>query len=362
MIVTRAARPLALLTLLLAGCTGASRPEGRIAPYLETYRTQPHYRAFAVARGTSYGQSYGLGSASAADSVQQAIDVALAYCRRDQDPSMLAGCKLYALGDIQVYDMDDEQLAVARCVYAGDIDARSIEGATLESCRAAAGPANPDGRSLGHYRSLAPYRALAAAGDPGTPGATLGWSQDAVSLDGAIDAAIQDCEARRPPSQPDCRLHAIGDIVVAGVSETRIQRARCLAILDPAAASLEGPDASRCATAAMGLPSGEAAGDGTTRLTAADIRARLIGNTALSLSGPSHYVQLSPDGRASLRSGREPRQDTGTWRIDESGRLCLRWQRQGAGQEACSPVSRSGTTYGFADADYALIRGTPLEL
>lgn len=360
MTLTRTAcRSIALLALLLAGCTAGPRPDGRLATFLEAYRTKPHYRAFAVARGTSSNQSYGLGWAYDGDNVRQAIDVAMAYCDRDADASLLGDCKLYQLGDIQVYDMDADELAIAECLYTYNTSATSIEGVTLANCRASQGPASAGGRNLDDYRSAPAYRALAATGDPRAPATTLGWGSDEASIDAAIAAARQDCEARRLPNQAACELHAIGDIAVAGVSPIRVERAKCLVILDPASRSLEGPNAARCAAAASGLQAPEPGTVPPQTLDAAEVRSKLVGNTLLSLGGTSAYVQLAPDGHAGLRSARDPLQDNGTWRIDDKGQLCLRWQ---AGAESCAAVTRTGSGYDLGGTSYALVKGNPLEL
>jgi hypothetical protein len=353
---------LALLILLVAGCTGTQRPEGRLGPFLERYRTQPHYRAFAVAQGTSSSRSYGLGAAAAASTVRQAMDLALARCNRGQDPSLLTGCRLYAVGNIQVYDMDPEQLALAECVYGQNIDADTIEGATLSDCRARSGPVSAGGRNPDEYRTLRPYRALAATNNPKSPGATLGWTSDAGSIQQAIDGALKDCEQRRSPNQPGCQLYSVGDIAVPGVSEIRLERAKCLVTLDPRASSLERGNASSCATVAAGVSSAGSAAGEQAPLGAAEISAQVIGNTLWAETEISAFVFLAADGRASWRSGRAPEQDSGRWRVEDSGQLCVRWEQVNAGQERCGNVTRSGRGLTIGGTRYALIRRNPLEL
>jgi hypothetical protein len=351
-----------VIALVLEGCAQAPRLQGRVGQHLSSYRAQPHYRAFAVARGTSYAQSYSAGWTYGAPTARVAMDQALANCNRNHDSSLLAPCRLFELGNIQVYDMDEEQLAIAECVYNQRPAANSMERATLASCRSAGSTTGSGERSLERYRSLGPYRALATTGDPSGADTTLGWSRDAVAIRGAVDAAMRDCERRRDRREPDCRLYAIGDLVVAGVSEPVLERAECLGIMDPAATSLDGPDAARC-DAAVAAQRRSAAGDrGETVLSAEDVRTQLVGNTARSLSGPSFYVHVAADGTLALRTAREPQREAGIWRLTPDGRLCAKWQKLNVGQETCNRITRAGDIYRFDETSYSVIEGNPLDL
>lgn len=352
---------MAAVALLLAGCTQTPRLQGQVGQYVASYRTTPHYRAFAVARGTGYAQSFSAGYIHSAASVQAAIAGALEGCQRNHDASLLAPCRLYELGNISVYGMDDEELALAACVYARNPTATTIEGVTAETCSTARGPAPSGGRSRERYAALGAYRALASTGDQAGGGETLGWSRDAVSVGDAIDAARRDCERRRKPGQAECRLEAIGGIDVAGGTPDTIAQASCLVVLDPDATSLAGPDAARCEKVAA-LPS-PAEGVGAPHvLTAEELRRQVIGKTAASLSGPSVFVHFAADGMLALRTGREPHRDTGSWRIDGDGGLCLRLVMRDAGGERCGSVTRDGDGYRFDDQRYRLIAGDPLAL
>lgn len=247
-------------------------------------------------------------------------------------------------------------------------------GGGLAACAPAPGP-TPGGaeRDLARYRTLPHYRAFAAS--PGAFGSAggyaSGWASAASWIDGPIEVALSECERRRDPStQPACALHAIGDIVVAGADAERLGRAKCVYILDPAAASVDGPAGAKCAAVAGGglFPAagtgGPAAGDPAAGvvLSVDEINSQLIGNTLARKE--SAYVHLRADGAAILRSA-DPvvGPDTGSWRFDEQGRYCAWWGRVGRDREVCGPVTRRGDgTYEFAGSEFAVIGGNPFGL
>ena len=183
------------------------------------------------------------------------------------------------------------------------------------------------------------YRAMAVTGGSLSGSAyASGWSSAATSIDGAITAAMHECDVRRAPTfQPPCELYAIGDLVVAGADAATLARAKCIYILEPEARLLAGGYAEACAAVAAREPASTAtaagAGSGAF-LDASEVQARIIGNT-LAIDSAA-FIFLAPGGTTILRTA-DPvfGPDQGSWRVQPDGALCLSWRRARTGRELC---------------------------
>jgi hypothetical protein len=235
----------------------------------------------------------------------------------------------------------------------------------LTACAGADRGGSPDS-DFARYRMLPHYRAMAVTG--GTLAASSyasGWSSAATSIDGAVEVALRECDARREPSvQPPCALYAIGDLVVPGADAATLARAECVYILDPAARSREGGHADACAAVAARQPGSAAAmpgpGHGPT-LDASEVQDRIVGNT-LASDGAA-FIHVARGGTAVLRTAdRVFSPDQGTWRVQPDGRFCLRWQRARAGRELCHHVKASGNAYELGDLRFSVIDDNPFAL
>lgn len=74
------------------------------------------------------------------------------------------------------------------------------------------------------------------------------------------------------------------------------------------------------------------------RMTADQVRATFIGMTdyGTSQSGTPFVTYLSPDGMIKLR--REGQSDTGHYRIEADGELCIQYQAYSQGKDVCQSV------------------------
>ena len=129
----RSQAPIAVLSVLslalLAGCEGTSGPSMFYYEYKE-YLEKPHYRAF-IYTGEGGGQGSGMaGWTWAQNTVEQAIERGLAGCK-DADISEIsirAGeCHLYAIGNIIVWNMTEEQKKKAIDLYKNNPDATNAD-------------------------------------------------------------------------------------------------------------------------------------------------------------------------------------------------------------------------------------------
>jgi hypothetical protein len=219
-------------------------------------------------------------------------------------------------------------------------------------------------RDLARYVTLPHYRAFAVSGGAfGSDSYASGWSSAASWIDGPIEVAVNECNQRRDPStQPECVLHAIGDIVVAGADADRLRRAKCVYILDPAATSADGPLGASCAAAESNeLILSAETDDPAARvaLSVDEVRSQIVGNTLARKS--SAYIHVRSDGTAVLRSADAVvGPDTGSWRLDEAGNYCAWWGKVGQDREVCGPIIRRGSVYEFANSEFSVIKGKPV--
>ena len=119
----------------------------------------------------------------------------------------------------------------------------------VAACAQGLGPAATPGRDFAQYRTLPHYRAFVLTGGKlETSKYVSGWSSGATSIEDVIDTALSECRSRAGPTLPECRLYAIGDLVVVDASPTRLNQAKCIYALSSAATSMEDVNATRCAT------------------------------------------------------------------------------------------------------------------
>lgn len=103
-----------------------------------------------------------------------------------------------------------------------------VAASPLSGCR---GPAKPIGiplkatsqfeNEMKRYHEFGPHKAIAVAGDVGGL-YVMGYGQSLPSREAAISEALAYCEERRKDRQieAECRLHAVGDDVVANGAAT----------------------------------------------------------------------------------------------------------------------------------------------
>jgi hypothetical protein len=98
-----------------------------------------------------------------------------------------------------------------------------VAAAPLAGCRRSAGPigiplkqTSQFENEMQRYRGFDPHKAIAVAGDVGGRYA-MGYAQGLRSREAAIAEALAYCEQRRKDRriEAECRLHAVGDEVVA---------------------------------------------------------------------------------------------------------------------------------------------------
>ncbi len=79
------------------------------------------------------------------------------------------------------------------------------------------------------YLSMEHYRAFAATPRPGREAAASAWSWRNGTVEGAIEQALENCQKGRKKYLTsriyECRLHSIGDIRVAGMSDDELEAA-----------------------------------------------------------------------------------------------------------------------------------------
>ncbi len=108
----------ALILAALGGCETTGALDTRWYHKYQEYLAQPHYRALAVSAGTSLHLASAIGWTSSAPTVESAIEGALAGCSRGEtQQSRIKECRLYAIGDIVVSGMSDDELEAAIKIY-----------------------------------------------------------------------------------------------------------------------------------------------------------------------------------------------------------------------------------------------------
>ena len=103
---------------------------------------------------------------------------------------------------------------------------------------------------------------------------------------------------------------------------------------------------------------------GFRKLTAAELRKRLVGNTLLGelemFGGQPLRVQYSRDSK--LKGTIGPRSDRGVYRIEDDGDVCTRWTSWQDGRETCGPLWCQGDRYaGFTGNGQRVISATIVE-
>ncbi len=98
--------------ILVGGCEGSSIPTDFWGDF-ETYRSKPHFRAFAMTKG-GHPTQRAIGFAWNRGSVDAAIEKTLETCREYQD---YQECRVFYIGDINVEGMSDEEFKHAKEVY-----------------------------------------------------------------------------------------------------------------------------------------------------------------------------------------------------------------------------------------------------
>ncbi len=114
----------ALILAALGGCETTGALDTRWYHKYQEYLAQPHYRALAVSAGTSLHLASAIGWRSNAPTVESAIEGALAGCTKGEtQQSRIKECRLYAIGDVVVSGMSDDELEAATKTYKNSITA-----------------------------------------------------------------------------------------------------------------------------------------------------------------------------------------------------------------------------------------------
>jgi hypothetical protein len=87
------------------------------------------------------------------------------------------------------------------------------------------------------------------------------------------------------------------------------------------------------------------------RLTAAEVRVLIAGNTAagIAANGQPYYAYFRPDGAVEFRQA--DLSDSGSWRVMPDGRICSTLTRINAGAEQCYSLYRNGTNVDYHRPD-----------
>ena len=117
----------ALSCIVLAGCE-ATGPDVSYYFYKE-YLEKPHYKVYITTGSGTYGAAVSC-SRFGFPSAQAAVEQGMTGCeefRKENYPVLTGGVYLYAIGDIKVWDMSDEQLKKAIEVYENNPDATNAD-------------------------------------------------------------------------------------------------------------------------------------------------------------------------------------------------------------------------------------------
>lgn len=115
---------------------------------------------------------------------------------------------------------------------------------------AESGGINPRGwHFLSKYEETPDYKALVVTPSTRHDAYAMGIGQDSMSVEAAIDDAMQICEEGRTRvgAVPECRLHSVGDVEVRGMNEAELAAviAQYKTRAQPAAAGASRPDPPR---------------------------------------------------------------------------------------------------------------------
>ncbi len=117
----------ALSFIVLVGCE-ATGPDVSYYFYKE-YLEKPHYKVYITTGSGTYGAAVSC-SRSGFPSAQGAVERGMTECeefRKENYPVLTGGVYLYAIGDIKVWDMTDEQLKKAIEVYENNPNATNAD-------------------------------------------------------------------------------------------------------------------------------------------------------------------------------------------------------------------------------------------
>jgi hypothetical protein len=120
----------ALFLGVLAGCETTGATDSRWHHQYQEYLTLPHFRAFASTSGAGR-LAASIGWSFKQRSVEGAIERALAGCKTGQKKySKISECRLFALGNIEVAGLSEEQLDKAISFYRNNLNATKEDLAT----------------------------------------------------------------------------------------------------------------------------------------------------------------------------------------------------------------------------------------
>lgn len=114
---------LVLVLILGAAATGWAADIPRSGwTFYQKYKGKPHYRALACTR--QHGRAWACGGAWGHSTVRGAIDRAMSECEKStMSHEVFLACRLKAIGNINVGDMNKEQLDQAIERYRFDLNA-----------------------------------------------------------------------------------------------------------------------------------------------------------------------------------------------------------------------------------------------
>ncbi len=115
------------VAVALASCGTGDRLPPTAYGYFEDYKTEIHFRAMATTAPSSRG-GWASGTARGHGNIEDAIEEAMKHCEQGRKKHWTASsCKLYAIGDIVVSGMSDDDLEAAMAFYQTNIDADNDE-------------------------------------------------------------------------------------------------------------------------------------------------------------------------------------------------------------------------------------------
>lgn len=217
-----------LLAMILAGCAtegikSASFLPRDAADLFNEYSTKPHFRALATTRDIGR-KGWATSSVWNRDSAEGAVEAVMRNCAKNRATIDLTAyeCRLYAIGDIIVSGMTEREIkeTITRyqlAVIETDPDLRDLQP----------GLSRRGSKSFVDYKQKAHFRVFATTDAGGGRESVRGRSWGYSTVEGATKRAVEECEKARSKGgiSSECKLYAIGDIVVYRMSPEDLEAA-----------------------------------------------------------------------------------------------------------------------------------------
>lgn len=182
------------------------------------------------------------------------------------------------------------------------------------------------------YLSRPHYRAFAATSGAGSLAASLGFASNRKSIEEAIERALAGCRKGQKKyfKISKCRLYAVGDTIVAGFSEERINRAITQYYSNRYATNVTlSRDAAKMSAKMSGAELQELFASG------AKVSGTYKENT-------KYTIEHKPDGTATIswQNGSDSGSDTGIWQVIMNS-SCKKWGSLFDGARRCWTIFRA---------------------